>query len=209
MVKVAYLGSVLATATLIASCSGSGTPTHPSVAAGGGTATLSASSVAAQPTTPPISKTFTSATYGYTLTLPAAWTPRPALDKWGGEEELDGTSVLADIFGQPSESRGMFAVAAPWKRDLRSYEKFLIAFNAHYHGDYCPQRPNARRLVTVGGQPGVLLAYDCGILVNNVGTVHDGVGYIFVFVDRSVAAATDPTDYATFQDVLRSVRFPA
>ena len=209
MAKVAYLGSVLATVTLIASCSGSGTSAPSSAASGSGSATLSQSSVAAPPTTPPTSRTFTSSTYGYTLTLPPKWASRQAFEKWDGEGELDGTSISADIFGQPSESRGVFAVAARWKRDLRTYTKFLIAFNAHYHGDYCPQRPNARRLVTVGGQPGVLLAYNCGILINNVATVHAGVGYLFVFVDRGVDAATDPTDQATFQDILRSVQFPA
>jgi len=209
MAKVAYLGSVLVAVTLIASCSGSSPSAQSSAAAGGGRATLSQSSVAAPPTTPPTSRTFTSAAYGYTLTLPPKWASRPAFEKWAGEEELDGSSTLADIFGQPSESRGMFAAAARWKGDLRSYWKFLIAFNAHYHGDHCPQRPNARRLVTVGGQPGVLLAYNCGILINNVATVHDGVGYVFVFVDRGVAAATDPTDSATFRDILRSVRLPA
>ena len=60
----------------------------------------------------------------------------------------------------------------------------------------------------MGGQPGVLLAYNCGILINIAATVHHGVGYWFAFRDPAVAAATDPADHAAFMDILRSVQFP-
>jgi hypothetical protein len=151
--------------------------------------------------------TFTSATYGYTLTVPAGWTSRQAFEKWDIQSELDGTSILVDLFGEPSVSRGAFAAAARWKRGLAAYTTYLITWNAHYH-ELCPQRPNARSRVAIGGQPGVLLAYNCGILVNIAATVHRRVGYLFTFVDRGVAAATDPTDHATFLKILRSVHFP-
>jgi diaminopimelate decarboxylase len=142
------------------------------------------------------------------LTVPAGWTSRQAPAKWDGESELDGSSALADLLGQPGETQGVWAAAARSKRDLAAWASFMIAWNAHYHGDTCPHRPNTRNRVRVGAQPGVLLAYNCGILVNNVATVHNGVGYFFVFVDHGVAAATDPTDHATFLKILRSVKFP-
>jgi hypothetical protein len=204
MPRVTGYSALLAALLLIASCSASSTPSSSSPASSqtGSTPRSSGSSqVSADPTT------FTSASYGYTLTVPAGWTSRQAFEKWDIQSELDGASILADLLGQPSESRGIFVAAARWKRDLAAYTTYLIAWNAHYH-EFCPQRPNTRNSVTIGGQPGVLLAYNCGILVNIAATVQDGVGYLFTFVDHGVAAATDPTDHATFLKVLRSVQFP-
>jgi hypothetical protein len=139
--------------------------------------------------------------------MPAGWTSRQALYKWDGEEEIDGTSNQVDLLGQPSVSKGVIAAAAPWKRDLAAYTSYTITWNAHYFGDHCPAKPNTRSTVTVGGEPGVLLAYNCGILVNYAATVHHGVAYRFAFVDRVVAAATDPTDHATFLNMLKSAKF--
>jgi hypothetical protein len=205
MPRITGYSSLLAALLLIASCSAGRTPSSSSSTpheAGSTPRSSSSSQVRTAPTT------FTSAAYGYTLTVPAGWTSTQAFDKWNGESELDGTSDLVDVFGQPSVSRGIFVAAAPWKRDLAAYARFLITWNAYSHGDYCPRRPTMRNPVSVGGRPGVLLAYNCGILVNNVATVHHGVGYVFVFIDRHVAAATDPSDHATFVKVLRSVQFP-
>jgi hypothetical protein len=196
---------MLTASFLITACSGGGSSGSPSTAASNATTTPSSSaaqSIVPQP------ETFTSKYYGYTLTVPAGWTTRQALGKWDGKLGLDGSSALVDLIGQPSVTKGVWATAASWKRDLAAYTTFLIAWNARYHGDTCPPKPDTRRHVTVGGQPGVLLAYNCGILVNNVGTIHDGVGYVFVFIDRGVAAATDPTDRATFLKMLRSVKLP-
>jgi hypothetical protein len=204
MPRIAGCSSLLAALLLIASCSASSTPSSSSPAPNqtGSTPRSSGSSqVSADPTT------FTSTTYGYMLTVPAGWGSRQAFEKWDIQSELDGTSILVDLFGEPSESRGAYAAAARWKRDLAAFTTYLIAWNAHYH-EFCPQRPNTRNPVTVGGQPGVLLGYNCGILVNIAATVHDGVGYLFAFVDQGVAAATDPTDHATFLKLLKSVQFP-
>jgi hypothetical protein len=44
-------------------------------------------------------------------------------------------------------------------------------------------------------------------LINVAATVHGGTGYHFVFRDPAVAAATDPTDKATFSALLSSVTF--
>ena len=203
MANLVTFGSLLAAGCLITACSSS--PSGMSTPAASRTrATPQSSSEAGSIV--PTSKTFLSKAYGYTVTVPADFTPRQAYAKWDGESELDGDSALVDLLGQPGETKGMFVAAAPTKRDLAADTAFAITFNAHYHGDYCPNRPTRGR-VTVGGQPGVLLAYNCGILVNHVVTVYHGVEYWFVFVDRGVDAATDPTDHATFVKMLSSVRF--
>ena len=204
MPRVTGCAALLAAVFLIASCSSSSTTSTTSPTSsdtGDPPRSSGASQVSAGPTT------FTSAAYGYTLTVPAGWTSRQAIEKWDIHSELDGTSVLVDLFGEPSVSRGAFAAAAPWKRDLAAFTTYLIASNAHYH-ESCPPRPNTRNRVTIGGQPGVLLAYNCGILVDIALTVHRRVGYLLTFVDQGVAAATDPTDHATFLRILTSVHFP-
>lgn len=205
---IGYL-SLLAAFFVVASCSSSNSSGSSSSAASSAVSTTPQSSAAPPESSPPTPKTFTSAAYGYTVTVPAGWTSRQAYAKWDGESGLNGDSAYVDLLGQPGETRGVWVAAAPRKGDLAAYTTFLIAWNFHVHGDTCPQRPNMREPVMIGGQPGILLAYNCGILVNNAATIHDGVGYFFAFVDHDLAAATDPTDHATFLKILKSVQFPA
>lgn len=197
---------LLAALSLVASCSSGGSSGSTSSAANHPSAPPQSSSSSHSVASTP--KTFTSKTYGYTLSVPAGLTPRQAFAKWDGESELDGDSAQVDLMGHPGESKGVWIAAARSKRDLAADTAFAITWNAHYHGDYCPSRPNMRDRVTIGGQPGVLLAYNCGILVNFAVTVDRGVEYWFTFVDRGLAAANNPSDRATFLKMLSSVRFP-
>ena len=195
MAKIAAVGSVFAAVTLVASCSGStSAPTS---------APTSASSSAAAPTT------FTSAKYGYTLTLPAQWVDVQAVSKWDRKSELNLESFDVDRFYSNVTGIGSYAAAGRWNKDLAAYTSFLIAFTHRTHGEFCPPKPNTRSSVTIGGQPGVLLAYNCGVLINIAATVNHGVGYQFVFRDSGVAAASDPADHATFLQILRSVQLPS
>ena len=199
MAQIAAFGSLFAAVALVASCSGS--PSAPtSTSTPGATATLPPSSVAA-------STTFTSAKYGYTLRLPAQWTGVSAVNKWDRRSGLDLESFEVDKFFSSVTGKGSYGVAGRWNGDLAAYTTFLIAFNQRTHGDTCPPKPNTRNPVTIGDQPGVLLAYNCGILINIAATVHHGVAYQFVFRDGGVAAASDPADHATFLQILRSVHF--
>lgn len=195
MAKIAAVGSLFAAVTLVASCSGS--TSAPTSAA----ATLPPSSAAAQ-------TTFTSQSYGYTLTVPAQWSAAPADYKWDRRSGLSLDAPEVDKFFSSVTGRGSFAVAGRWKRDLAAYTTFLIAWTFRTHGDTCPPKPDTRNPVTIGGQPGVLLAYNCGILINIAATVRHGVGYQFVFRDSGVSAASDPADHAVFLQMLRSVQFP-
>jgi hypothetical protein len=65
-----------------------------------------------------------------------------------------------------------------------------------------------RQRINVGSDQGVLLAYNCGILINLAAAVHNGVGYQFGFRDPTVNAATDPADEATFLAILESTQLP-
>jgi hypothetical protein len=168
-------------------------------------ATTPSSSGASQSTAPD-SRRFTSSTYGYAVTLPAGWTSTQALVKWDGRSQLDYEFPQVDLFIRTGSTAGAWAVAARWKRDLAAYARFLTIWNVRFHA--CPPKPETRSSITIGGQPGVLLAYNCGILINMAATVHGGIGYVFLFRDPGVAAATDPTDRATFLKILRSVQLP-
>jgi hypothetical protein len=200
MAKAAVFGSVIATVTLVASCSG-GT-SAPKSAGSSSSPTSAAASSSAAPTT------FTSAKYGYTLTVPANWIPVQAGSKWDGHTGLSIDSGQVDEFFSDVEGKGSFGVAARWTRDLAAYTRWLVSWTQLTHGETCPPKPDTRTPVTIGGQPGVLLAYNCGILINIAATVHHGVAYQFVFRDGGVPAASDPGDHAAFLQILRSVQLP-
>jgi len=205
--KTLFPATLMLAAIVITSCSGSGSSGSSPPAASSALATSSSST--ASPSTPPEPTTFTSATYGYTWTLPADWTGAQAVQAWDIHAGfgLNTFSFQADQFKSASTAAA-YVVAAPWKEDLAAFAKFWILDNARFHGDHCPSKPTTRTPITIGGQPGTLLAYNCGILVNIAVAVHHGVGYNFSFVNDSVAAATDPTDHATFVSMLKSVQFP-
>lgn len=194
--------SLLAALVLIASCGASGASSPVSSPTGTTPQSSGSSQVSAAP------GTFTSATYGYTLTPPEQWTSTQASGKWDGQSGLDIESPQVDKFRSPTTDPAFWAVATPWQQSLAAFTTFAISWTTSFHGDTCTAEPNRRSPISVGGQPGALLAYDCGILINTAVTVHHGVGYWFVFRDQGVQAATDPADHATFLHVLKSVRFP-
>jgi len=188
-------------ACVIASCS-AGTTSHSSPRVAGSGATGASSSQTASPVR------FDSPEYGYTVTLPAGWTANQAYSKWDGSAELVKDSFDVDVFFRPSSSATSFAAAAHWTHGLDSYARYLIACTARYHSDTCPRRPNRQAGIAIGGRPGVLLEYNCGILINIAATVRHGVGYVFTFRDDSVQAASDRTDHTVFAQILSSVEFP-
>ena len=141
--------------------------------------------------------------------MPAQWTAVGAANTWDRRSALDLESFDVDKFFSTIEGKGSFGVAGRWNRGLAAYTTFLIAWTHRTHGDTCPPKPETRTSVTIGGQPGVLLAYNCGILINIAAAVYHGVGYQFVFRDSGVAAASNAADHATFLQMLRSVQFPS
>jgi hypothetical protein len=185
---------------VLAACGGNGT-TSSGATAGDAPSTGVGQSTGVTPVT------FRSRTYAYSMTLPPEWTAIQAYDTWDGKGFLSSESGRVDKFTGTSFASS-WGVAAPWRRGLAAYARYLVAWNARFHGDTCPAKPHTNSPITVGGEPGVLLAYDCGILINIAGTVHDGVGYWFGFRDPSVQAATDPADRRAFLQILGSVHLP-
>lgn len=205
MRKVLVYSPLLAGLLLTASCSGgSATRSSSPVSSPSGATPTSAGS--SQASASP--GTFTSATYGYALRPPAHWTSAQASGKWDGQSGLDVDSSHVDQFRSPSNTPVFWVVATRWQQSLAAFTSFAISWTSSFHEDSCPAQPNSRSPITVGGQPGMLLAYDCGVLINHALTVNHGVGYWFVFKDDAVQAPTDPGDHATFMHILKSVRFP-
>ena len=211
----------LAAAVVVAACA-SGSPSAPA------SSSLAAASPGSSPSprasaatsTPPVtpaatsapsastgSSAFTSKTYGYSLTVPAGWTVIQATAMWDGKGAPFHDVPEADQFVGPAAASAWF-FGAPTKLDLAGKVKESIAANASEHANTCPAVPDVNDRIKIGGEPGVLLGYNCGILINSGIAVHKGRAYLFGFRDPAVHAATDPADRAAFLDLLRSVRYP-
>ena len=150
---------------------------------------------------------FTSPVYGYTVELPGGWKAIEAKVAWDGTSSISSDGPEVDQWIGRTEASA-WAFAAPYSGDLNAYTKKTVADNAKYHGGTCPPTPETQDPITIGGEPGTLLAYDCGILINLALAVHDGVGYSFGLRDPTIPAATDPTDAAAFAGLLDTVQFP-
>jgi hypothetical protein len=205
MVLVIRLAPALAVAFVVVACSGGSTAAPSPSSAPSPSVALASPSVEA--TAVPSATSFISAKYGYRLTLPPGWSSSQATSVWDGSSGLSSESAEVDKFVGPSSATSS-GVAAPSHQTLSAYTDALIAATAKYHGDTCPSEPAARKPITIGGEPAMLLEYDCGILINNAVTVHKGVGYQFLLRDPAIHASTDPSDQRTFFELLQSVTFP-
>jgi hypothetical protein len=192
----------LAVTLVVAACAG-GTPSAPasSPSAPGSTPTATKAGPSASPTS------FTSKTYGYSLTVPAGWTVIQASAAWDGKGAPFHDVPEADQFVGPAAASAWF-FGAPTTKDLKAKVNESIAANAASHGNTCPAVPDVQDPIQIGSEPGVLLGYNCGILINTGITVHKGIAYLFGFRDPAVHAATDPADRAAFLELLKSVQFP-
>jgi hypothetical protein len=161
----------------------------------------------AVPTPATVPTAFTSRTYGYALTVPAGWIAIQASRTWDGISAVSHDSAEVDQFVM-SDARAASGLAAPTSGDTKALVSKTISDTAKYHGDTCKPGATLQAPVKVGSQPGILLAFDCGILINNAVVVANGIGYTFLFRDRSVHSPTDAADQAIFEAVLRSVRLP-
>jgi hypothetical protein len=212
----------LAVAAVVAACSGASPATSPSSPAAAASLEASPSPVASvvasvPPASPPATVApsassaptiFTSTTYGYSLTLPAGWTSIQATAKWDGKGAPFHDVPEADQFVGPAAASAWF-FGAPTTKDLAARVKESITANAASHGNTCPAVPEVQDPITIGGEKGTLLGYNCGILINSGITVHKGIAYLFGFRDPAVHAATDPVDRAIFVELLKSVQFPS
>jgi hypothetical protein len=162
-------------------------------------------------TSSPTPVVFTSTRYRYSITLPIGWVATPARVTWDGTGLPTSDDPAVDVFepivnGVVGKNLA-FVVAAPTRSLLEAWVADDIATTFRLYGAYCPQTPDSVEPVTIGGQPGMLVAWNCGILINAALTVVKGYGYHFQFRDPTIQAATDPADHATFTTMLGSVAF--
>jgi hypothetical protein len=176
-----------------------GVTAQPSIA---GATETPAPSVAATPSS------FTSPLYGYTLTLPAGWRATAAVLPWDGRARSSHDEPDVDKFVGPVNATA-WAFAGSISLDLAGFVQDRIAANARDHGDTCPATPEVNEPIQIDGEPGVLLGWNCGLLINEAVTVHRGTGFAMVMRDFYVHAATDLADRALLEDLLNSISFPS
>jgi hypothetical protein len=151
---------------------------------------------------------FRSTQYGYSLVLPVGWSSSAATQRWDGDSIIHSDAANVDKF-YPTGLAGAWASAAAYTGTLKSYVAKTIADTAKYHGTTCTAPPEAKLSIAFGKEPGTLLQFNCGILINIAVTVHDGIGYSFGFRDPTVHVAADPADQAIFTGILASTQFPS
>jgi hypothetical protein len=160
------------------------------------------------PTQSAAGSSYTSSMYGYSVTVPAGWQTKPAKVRWDGSGAPAHEDPAVDIVEPTTGTMSIFAFAAPTTLDLDGYAREVVARNAQFHGDTCPPTPDKIESTTAGGQPASYISWNCGILINAVAVVRNGVGYQFVMRDPGVNASSDPTDRQAFDGVLKSLIFP-
>jgi hypothetical protein len=150
--------------------------------------------------------TFTSTFYAYSISVPGGWSVRPALARWDGSGAPDSANAAIDLFVSPRSAEA-FVSAAPTNEALAAYVAEGIATNTRVRGRTCPARPESVERVSVGGDEGTLVSWNCHLLFDAAFVVHNGIGYRFVFRDPRVEAATDAGDRKVFEAMLASVVF--
>ena len=195
---------------LVAACSGSSPSASSAPASQPPSAVVPSptASPSAPTTSPPGPTVFTSPLYGYDITLPGGWTVGPARIRWDGASAPGNDVPSVDRFVGP-ERLSAWGFAGPFSGDLAAFVSDRIAATARDHADTCPvAEPEINEPLQIGGQPWVLLGWDCGALINTAVTVRAGVAYAFTLRDLAVEAASDPDDRAIFRSMLDSIELP-
>jgi hypothetical protein len=150
--------------------------------------------------------TFISPLYGYSIEVPAGWGATPAAVRWDGVTEPSlGPNV--DLVSGPHLIALGFA--GPFAGDLTAFSRDRIAATARDHADTCGTGPPEQtQSITIGGQPALLLSWNCGARIDLALTVRGGIGYAFTIRDAAFSAVLDPTDLATVRSMLDSLTFP-
>jgi hypothetical protein len=154
----------------------------------------------------PTPTVFRSPLYGYSIVVPTGWSATPATTRWDGES---APSLGPNVDQLAGPHLIVLGYAGPFGGNLTAFVQDRIAANARDHSDTCPS--NALQLnqpTTIGGGPGVLLGLNCGARIDQVITVHDGIGYAFTIRDAAFSSTLDPQDFAIVQSMLDSLIFP-
>ena len=139
--------------------------------------------------------------------MPTGWVIVPATVPWDAASSPGAIDASVDQFVSPS-GLSAFAFAGPVSVDLAGFVDDNIAWTVRDHASTCPAAvPESTEAIEVGGEPGMLLSWDCGILINQALVVRDGTGFVMVVRDPNVEAAKDATDRAILEALLDSVVF--
>ena len=159
---------------------------------------------ASSPTATP--NVFRSPLYSYSIVVPTAWSATPATTRWDGVSAPSLGPNVDQVAGPHLIALGY---AGPYAGNLTAFVQDQIAATARDHSDTCPSNAlQVNQPTTIGGQAGVLLGFNCGARIDQIITVHDGVGYAFTIRDAAFSPTLDPTDFATAQSMLDSLTFP-
>lgn len=202
---VALARSAVALALLLAGCSGIAATTNPTLVPG---------SPRSDPVPPagrsaaPGPVTFVSGAYGYSVTLPDGWFGRQAVRPWDGIGAPEHAGPVVDQWVGPSVPVA-WANAAPTAADLPAYAAERAAAESATHP--CPASPELEQAISIDGVPAILQSKHCpadtGILVMAAYTVHNGVGYVFMYQDRAMRPgnAHQSADERAFASILATI----
>jgi hypothetical protein len=201
---------------LVTACSGPSV--DPSSASASAPPTADASELSSTSVAPPAAEataspagtasSFTSPLYDYTLTLPAGWSALAARVPWDGSSQPSYDAPVADRLGGPSTASA-WAFAGTVTFDTPGFAEDRIDATARDHGSTCPAPPEVNEPMQIGGEHGVFLAWDCGILINQGVIVHEGIGFTLALRDPGVHTATDAAHRALIEALLSSMTLPS
>ena len=196
-----------AVVAMLAACGNSGTTAPPTTTATAIATATSAAMSTTFPATTASESVFTSPLYGYSIVLPADWTPRPATEAWDGNVGGFGSSTAnSDVFQGTMIFNTLWAAAAPTTKGLNDFVSEENAIDATMHD--CENPPDIDEPITLDDEPARLTAKNCPIgnktLIASAAVIKDGVGYFFYF--RHVDP--DPSSLDVFQELLTGVTLP-
>jgi hypothetical protein len=206
----ASVAGLLVLAAALAACGGTAAaptaaPATPTAAPATAAPTAEpAATPAPTPKATPAPTDFTSAAYGYRVTLPGASTTEPALRPWDGKARVDSDGPYTDKVRLPG-SVLFFAYGAPTTMTTEEYAAQGQAQVAAWHG--CPATADSVETVPVSGTPGELHAFLCqGLLVQKLMVVRDGQGLVLNML-APPDGEVDPR--ALFREIVAGVTWPA
>ena len=201
-------------ALVVAACSGSSlspssAPASATTSAPGSAQPSSAAPTLGSPSAAPSPIAFDSPLYHYSITLPSGWGVGAAMLRWDGASAPGSDDRSVDKFASLA-TVSLFGYAGPVKSDLDQFVKDEIGWTGRDHADTCPTRvPTTTEAIQIGGKPGKLLTWDCGILIDQALVVSRRTGFVFVMRDPGVHATTDAADLALLHQLLDSVTLPS
>jgi hypothetical protein len=145
--------------------------------------------------------------YGYLETLPAGWhSSGQATQRWDGTSAPDDADTFVDLFTGPGSVEAWVA-AAPTRASLAGFTTAIMQAASAAHP--CPATPPTDQAIEIGGAPARLLGMQCppgsGFFVELATVVHNGTGFLFTSLNRSVSPSPS-ADRVAFRKFLAGIQ---